>query len=104
MAARAENGATFFEVPPEEIDASMESAGGVSRRVPCPGVALRDRAKRRGWKLSEYGLFEGEKVIAGRTEEEIYEKLGLAWIPPELRENLGEVGLGLDESAYCPGV
>lgn len=54
-------------------------------------VALRDRAKRRGWKLSEYGLFEGNKVIASRTEEEIYEKLGLEWIPPELRENLGEI-------------
>ena len=54
-------------------------------------VALCDRAKRRGWKLSEYGLFEGNKVIASRTEEEIYEKLGLEWIPPELRENLGEI-------------
>jgi DNA polymerase (family 10) len=54
-------------------------------------VALRDRAKRKGWKLSEYGLFEGEKVLASKTEEEIYEKLGLAWIPPELRENLGEI-------------
>jgi DNA polymerase (family 10) len=54
-------------------------------------VALRDRAKRRGWKLSEYGLFQGDKVIARRTEEEIYKKLGLQWIPPELRENLGEL-------------
>ena len=54
-------------------------------------VALRDRSKRRGWKLSEYGLFEGEKVLASRTEEEIYEKLGLEWIPPELRENQGEI-------------
>ena len=54
-------------------------------------VALRDRAKRKGWKLSEYGLFEGDKVLASKTEEEIYEKLGLAWIPPELRENLGEI-------------
>lgn len=54
-------------------------------------VALRDRAKRRGWKLSEYGLFQGDKVIASRTEEEIYKKLGLEWIPPELRENLGEI-------------
>jgi DNA polymerase (family X) len=54
-------------------------------------VALRDRAKRKGWKLNEYGLLEGEKVLASRTEEEIYEKLGLAWIPPELRENLGEI-------------
>ncbi|MGD1156710.1 MAG: DNA polymerase/3'-5' exonuclease PolX [Terriglobia bacterium] len=54
-------------------------------------VALRDRAKRRGWKLSEYGLFHGDKVLASRTEEEIYAKLGLPWIPPELRENLGEI-------------
>lgn len=54
-------------------------------------VSLRDRAKRRGWKLSEYGLFEGDRPIAGRTEEEIYEKLGLEWIPPELRENMGEI-------------
>lgn len=54
-------------------------------------VAMRDRAKRRGLKLNEYGLFRGDKAVAGRTEEEIYEKLGLAWIPPELRENLGEI-------------
>src|SRR2546422_2055756 len=37
-------------------------------------VALRERAKRRGWKLSEYGLFEGNKVIASRDEKDIYEK------------------------------
>ncbi|MGA3327566.1 MAG: DNA polymerase/3'-5' exonuclease PolX [Terriglobia bacterium] len=54
-------------------------------------VALRDRAKRHGWKLNEYGLFHGEKVLASGTEEEIYAKLGLPWIPPELRENLGEI-------------
>jgi DNA polymerase (family 10) len=54
-------------------------------------VALRDRAKRRGWKLSEYGLFDGDKILASRAEEEIYAKLGLAWIPPELRENMGEI-------------
>jgi len=54
-------------------------------------VALRERAKRRGWKLSEYGLFDGDKVIAGRTEEEIYKRLDLPWIPPELRENWGEI-------------
>jgi DNA polymerase (family 10) len=54
-------------------------------------VALRDRAKRHGWKLNEYGIFHGEKVLASRTEEEIYAQLGLPWIPPELRENLGEI-------------
>ena len=54
-------------------------------------VALRDRAKRRGLKLSEYGLFKGEEVVASATEESIYEALGLPWIPPELRESLGEI-------------
>jgi len=54
-------------------------------------VALRDRAKKLGWKLNEYGLYKDEKLLASRTEEEIYRKLGLAWIPPEIRENQGEI-------------
>ena len=54
-------------------------------------VALRERAKRQGWKLNEYGIFHGDKVLASRTEEEVYAQLGLPWIPPELRENLGEI-------------
>jgi DNA polymerase (family 10) len=41
--------------------------------------------------LSEYGLFEGSKQIPAKTEEEVYEKLGLQWVPPELRENTGEI-------------
>jgi DNA polymerase (family 10) len=58
-------------------------------------IALRRIAQEKGWKLSEYGLFEGDKQIAGRTEEGIYEKLGLQWMPPELRENTGEVEAAL---------
>jgi DNA polymerase (family 10) len=54
-------------------------------------IALRRIAQDRGWKLSEYGLFQGDMQIAGRTEEEVYQKLGLQWIPPELRENTGEI-------------
>jgi DNA polymerase (family 10) len=54
-------------------------------------IALRRIAQDKGWKLSEYGIFSGEKQIAGRTEEDVYEKLGLQWIPPELRENTGEI-------------
>lgn len=55
-------------------------------------IALRDKALERGWKLNEYGLFDPkEQAIAGATEEGIYEALGLAWIPPELRENRGEL-------------
>ncbi len=56
-------------------------------------IALRAIAIRRGWKLNEYGLFSGRRRLAGATEEEIYEKLGLAFIPPEMREDRGEVAL-----------
>jgi DNA polymerase (family 10) len=56
-------------------------------------VALRQRAIRMGYKLSEYGLFrmEDDSRVAGDTEEGIYRTLGLDWIPPELRENVGEI-------------
>jgi DNA polymerase (family X) len=58
-------------------------------------VALRQRAIRMGFKLSEYGLFRAEDDVrvAGETEEEVYRTLGLDWIPPELRENSGEIEL-----------
>jgi len=56
-------------------------------------IALRAIALRRGWKLNEYGLFSGKRRIAGLTEEDIYQKLGLAYIPPEMREDRGEVAL-----------
>jgi len=59
-------------------------------------IALRTHAISKGMKLSEYGLFKGEKRIAGRTEMEVYQKLGLKeWIPPELRENMGEIEAAL---------
>ncbi len=47
-------------------------------------IALRALANGHGWKLNEYGLFSGKRRIAGATEEEIYKKLGLVFIPPEL--------------------
>lgn len=54
-------------------------------------IAIRKIAKQKGWKVNEYGVFEGEKFIAGETEEEIYKKLGLSYIVPELRESRGEI-------------
>ncbi|MCZ7656839.1 MAG: DNA polymerase/3'-5' exonuclease PolX [Xanthobacteraceae bacterium] len=56
-------------------------------------IALRKLAAERNWKLNEYGLFDGRRRIAGATEAEIYRKLGLAFVPPELREDRGEVAL-----------
>src|SRR6266702_3231328 len=56
-------------------------------------VELRKVAQEHGYKLNEYGLFKGTRRVAGQTEEEIYAKLGLDWIPPELREARGEITL-----------
>ena len=57
-------------------------------------IALRDRAIGLGLKLNEYGLFrtEGDERIAGDSEEGVYDALGLQWVPPELREDRGEIG------------
>jgi DNA polymerase (family 10) len=58
-------------------------------------IALRKIAIDKGLKLSEYGLFRRSKMIAGETEEGIYEKLGMKWMPPEMRENQGEIEAAL---------
>jgi DNA polymerase (family 10) len=56
-------------------------------------VALRRIAIAKGWKLNEYGLYRGNKMIAGKTEEELYGTFGMDYIEPELRENTGEIEL-----------
>ena len=54
-------------------------------------VVLRQLAQQRGLKLNEYGVFRGDKPIAGETEESVYASLGLPWIPPEVSEGRGEI-------------
>jgi DNA polymerase (family 10) len=54
-------------------------------------IVLRTIARDKGLKVSEYGVFRGEHMIAGEVEEEVYRALGLPWIPPELREDRGEI-------------
>lgn len=54
-------------------------------------IASRRIAIKKGWKLNEYGLFSGAKQIAGKTEQEIYSKLGMQYIEPEMREATGEI-------------
>ncbi|MDO8600296.1 MAG: DNA polymerase/3'-5' exonuclease PolX [bacterium] len=56
-------------------------------------VALREIAIKKGLKLNEYGLYRGKKLIAGKTEEELYKALGLRYIELEMRENMGEIEL-----------
>ncbi len=74
---------------PESFGAALQYFTGSKDH----NIALRARCQKAGLKLSEYGLFrqaDGAR-IAGDTEEGVYQALGLAWIPPELRENHGEV-------------
>jgi len=54
-------------------------------------IALRQIAVDHDLKLNEYGLFKGTRHLAGRTEAELYQRLGLATVPPELREDQGEI-------------
>jgi len=56
-------------------------------------IELRKIAQEHSYKLNEYGLFKGTRRVAGATEVEIYAKLGLDWMPPELREARGEIAL-----------
>jgi DNA polymerase (family X) len=76
-------------LPPDSFGAALQYFTGSKNH----NVTLRQRALKQGYTLSEYGLvrMEDEKRVAGKTEEEIYKKLGLEWIPPELRENNGEI-------------
>lgn len=74
-------------VPAESFGAAMHYFTGSKEH----NVALRDYAKKHGMKVNEYGVFKGEKMIAGKTEKEIYKLFGLPYIPPVLRENRGEM-------------
>ena len=78
-------------LPPESFGAAMQYFTGSKAH----NVALRQRALKMKYTLNEYSLaeLEGGKPVAGKTEEEIYAKLNLDYIPPEMRENLGEIDL-----------
>jgi len=54
-------------------------------------IAMRARAQRMGYKMNEYGLFKGSRLIPCKDEEDIFKKLGLVYIPPEMREDTGEI-------------
>jgi DNA polymerase (family 10) len=60
-------------------------------------VMMRRIAIRKGMKLNEYGVYRGEKQVAGKTEEEVFRKLGMQYIEPELRENRGEIEASIND-------
>ncbi len=79
-------------VPPSVYGAALMYFTGSQAH----NVKLRGLAQSKGLKLSEYGLFKGERRIAGRTEQDVQKRLGLEFIPPELREDRGEVEAALE--------
>lgn len=78
-------------IPPESYGAALQYFTGSKDH----NIALRKIAIDKGLKLSEYGLFKGAQAIAAETEEEVYRALGMPLIPPELRENRGEIEAAL---------
>ncbi|MEM4257698.1 MAG: DNA polymerase/3'-5' exonuclease PolX [Candidatus Thermoplasmatota archaeon] len=76
-------------VPDKSYGAALQYFTGSKEH----NVAVRSLASRKGYKLSEYGLFtkKNQKYVAGKNEQDIYQKLELSYIEPELRENRGEV-------------
>ncbi|WP_433239573.1 DNA polymerase/3'-5' exonuclease PolX [Streptosporangium sp. CA-135522] len=78
-------------VPAESWGAAMQYFTGSKEH----NVHLREITVKKGWKLSEYGLFDGERLIAAEHEEDVYRALGMPWIPPTLREDGGEIAAAL---------
>jgi len=87
--ARLKNGldADLRVVPQESYGAALLYFTGSKEH----NIKLRELAAKKGWKLNEYGLYDGKKMLAGRAEKEIYEKLGLRFIEPEMRMDEGEI-------------
>jgi DNA polymerase (family 10) len=81
-------------VAPESYGAALQYFTGSKAH----NVKLRTIALRKGFKINEYGLFRGEERVAGETEEEIYKILGMPWIPPEIREDNGEIEAALNKT------
>jgi DNA polymerase (family X) len=81
-------------LPHESYGAALQYFTGSKQH----NIVLRSRALKLGLTLNEYGLFrvENEERVGGASEEEVYAKLGLEWIPPELRENCGEIEAALE--------
>ena len=76
-------------VDPECLGAALQYFTGSKQH----NIRVRELAQRQGLKVSEYGVFREEsgERVAGRTEEEVYRAVGLPWVPPELREDAGEI-------------
>jgi DNA polymerase (family 10) len=94
---------------PRRVTVTLRSGLQVDLRISEPGcfgaalhyftgskahnIHVRRMAQDRGLKINEYGVFRGSKLVAGRTEESVFDSVGLPWIAPEMREDQGEIEL-----------
>ena len=79
-------------VPEDSYGAALQYFTGSKAH----NIAVRKLAQKKGLKINEYGVFRGEEKLAGATEEEVYAQVGLVWIPPELREDRGEIEAAME--------
>lgn len=88
-------------VPKKSYGAALQYFTGSKEH----NIVTRRIAMEKGLKLSEYGLFRGNKMIVSEKEEDIYRALGLCWMPPEMRENQGEIEASLRQiQGESPGL
>jgi len=90
---RLKNGmdADLWVLPPESYGAALIAWTGDKAH----NIHLRTIAKKKGFMLDDYGLFKGKNMVAGKTEEDVYKKLGMDYIPPEIRSDSGEIEAAL---------
>ena len=81
--------ADLLVVPEESWGSALQYFTGSKEH----SVELRKIAITKGLRINEWGVFKGEKRVAGKTEQDVYRALGLQWVPPEMRENAGEIDL-----------
>jgi DNA polymerase (family 10) len=99
LIARGENKVSFYLANSLQVDVRLLPSGSYGAALQyftgskMHNVSLRQRALKMGYTLSEWALarLDDESVVAAETEESIYEALGMQWMPPEMRENLGEI-------------
>jgi len=84
-------------VDPDSYGAALQYFTGSKAH----NIHLREIAKSRGLKINEYGVFRGEEKIGGKDEKDVYSALGLPWIPPEMREDRGEIEAAFSNSLPC---
>ena len=80
-------------IPTESYGAAQQYFTGSKAH----NVKLREMAKKQGYKINEWGIYRGDTKVGGKDEKDIYETIGLLWIPPELREDRGEIAAAAEK-------